>query len=585
MLISSPISLPAHTEALFISHLNSEVKCHIEVINHQTQAVIFRKDIFPLQQYEKTFFTIHEAGEYIVKIDNQNNALAINYFVFFNPQTIYEDGATFLQIEKNKINVITPDKLADFYSQNDYRLQYHFSPYKNWNNDPNGLIDWRGYYHLFYQYYPHEPQWGNMHWGHAISKDLIHWKHFPIALFPNDDLNKRYIGGAFSGSAIDDHGLLTLAYTDHYEDTQDETIFIEKQSLARSQDGIHFTHNPKHPVIDQKPENASKDFRDPKVWQDEDGDWKMVLGSAYNGIPSVLLYRSTDLKTWYFEGPLYQEKEIPGRTIECPDFFKLGNVFVLLMSIFQENGEHKDWITRYYIGDYDGRRFKPYKTGIIDFGVDFYAIQTFLDHQDRRIGIAWMENWKQPIPSQAYGFAGAMTLPRELSINTQNELYTKPVKETEQLRQQIKPNFSLTQTKMINETKDLEFKSTCCEIKLEIEFLTPDASCQLLLRSHANNNEYLSIQYDLKTAALSITIHQTNQQPKTYRHQLPLIDRQLKLHLFLDRSSLELFANNYQIAGTVRMYINPHNQAIKLISKGTSLIHTLECWHLNSSWT
>ena len=174
-----------------------------------------------------------------------------------------------------------------------YRLNYHLMAKSGWINDPNGLSYFKGYYHIFYQYYPYDSEWGPMHWGHARSKDLVHWETLPVALTPGESED-----GCFSGSAIEYDGKLWLIYTGHhYTDPTDQEQFYEDQNLAYSTDGIHFKKYEGNPVL-RTPVGNTKHFRDPKVWQDSD-NFYMVLGSQEeNGLGRALLYRSKNLIDW-----------------------------------------------------------------------------------------------------------------------------------------------------------------------------------------------------------------------------------------------------------------------------------------------
>lgn len=281
------------------------------------------------------------------------------------------------------------------------RFKYHFEPKFGWMNDPNGLIYFNGKYHAFFQHNPHETKWGPMHWGHAVSDDLISWTELPIALYP--DMPYENGGGCFSGSAIEKDNKLYLFYT---------SVALgnaQTQSVAVSEDGISFNKYEGNPVIRRFPASGSEDFRDPKVTL-IDGTYYMVLGSGKGGTGKVLLYTSDDLFNWNYLGVLYENAAF-GKIYECPDFFKLGDSYVLMFSKMISDINK----TQFVIGDFDGRKFYPKSFSSPEYGPQFYAPQTFLCPKGRRILIGWFYDWNKK-PEPELNFAGALTIPREISI-------------------------------------------------------------------------------------------------------------------------------------------------------------------------
>ncbi len=280
------------------------------------------------------------------------------------------------------------------------RLKFHFEPKKGWMNDPNGLCKFNGVYHAFFQHYPYAKVWGPMHWGHAISKDLIHWEELPIALIPDKPYEND--GGCFSGSAIEKDGVLYLFYTSVSKELG------QTQSLAISKDGINFEKYDKNPIIDKVPSDGSKDFRDPKVFKYED-KYMMVCGSGKDEVGKVLLFESNDLFNWTYVGILFEDKNC-GEVIECPDFFKLGDDYILMFSMMNRDL----YSTNFIIGSFDGKNFKEKRRVQNEAGPEFYAPQTFFDGS-RRIIIGWMYSWKKA-PDKYASYAGALSIPRELKI-------------------------------------------------------------------------------------------------------------------------------------------------------------------------
>ncbi len=293
------------------------------------------------------------------------------------------------------------------------RLQYHFEPQKGWMNDPNGLIFFRGRYHAFFQHFPHAPVWGPMHWGHAVSDDLIFWEELPIALYP--DMPYEEGGGCWSGSAVVKDDKLYLFYTSVSEELG------QTQSMAVSEDGISFTKYEHNPVIAQHPDDGGFDFRDPKVVKIGD-IYYMVCGSGKGGVGKILLYRSPDLYAWRYVGVLFESADY-GKVFECPDFFPLGEKYMLM---FSQMGV-KTHSTVMLYGDFDGSEFTPLSVHRPEAGPQFYAPQTLLDDKGRRIMIGWLYNWGKK-PDEGADYAGALTIPREIKM-TDGRLTVFPVAE------------------------------------------------------------------------------------------------------------------------------------------------------------
>ena len=299
--------------------------------------------------------------------------------------------------------------------QNRNRFQYHLEPPVGWMNDPNGLIFYKGRYHAFYQHYPHAPRWGQMHWGHGVSEDLIHWEHMPVALYPDRDYEND--GGCFSGSAVEKDGRLYLFYTSVSHELG------QTQSLAWSDDGVHFEKYEGNPVIRENP-LGTRDFRDPKV-SFIDGTYYMVIGSGDRDGGKVLLYRSGDLLNWEYVGILFEGKEYTP-AVECPDFFKLGDKYVLMFSKMNE----PEGACHFAVGDFRDGKLVDVNVSRPELGTDFYAPQSF-GAGDRRIMMGWMYHWGKVAP-EGCPFAGALSIPRELTLRD-GKVCNFPVEEARHL--------------------------------------------------------------------------------------------------------------------------------------------------------
>jgi sucrose-6-phosphate hydrolase SacC (GH32 family) len=302
-----------------------------------------------------------------------------------------------------------------------YRPQFHFTPARNWMNDPNGLLYYKGEYHLFFQHNPKENIWGNMSWGHAVSSDLQGWEELAVAIPCTDDV------GIFSGSAVIDYEntsgfgskenpAMVAIYTEHKSDKSGQT-----QCLAFSLDqGRTFTKYAGNPVIDLQ----MSEFRDPKV-QWIDGQWLMTI--ALPDLHQISFYSSPNLKEWKHLSNFGPAAQIGG-CWECPDLFKLGNKWVLIVSL-NPGGYQIGSGTQYFIGDWNGKEFiaDDLETRWLDYGRDNYAGVTFNDAPEgKRIFIGWMSNWEYAHNVPTNPWRSAMTLPRELSLKG-NRLIQKPI--------------------------------------------------------------------------------------------------------------------------------------------------------------
>jgi beta-fructofuranosidase len=334
---------------------------------------------------------------------------------------LMERGVCFLNPQTG-----TTVTLSDWYDSA-IREQYHFGPFVNWANDPNGLCWYQGYYHLFYQCNPFEQVWSDMFWGHAVSRDLVHWIHLPHVLEPQQELcqNKALKGGAFSGSAVVTDEAMLLYLTRHEGPLTDGEATRQWQTKAICRDGISVTGE--RTIIEDKPPGAGYDFRDPKV-QMIDGHNYMVLAAALDAVPSILLYEETKPDKWLYQGPLVQESEKGITTFECPDFFKLDGAYVGIGAwMFHHDAHGRYQMTKCYIGSFDGQQLHVQQKQWLDFGSNCYAVQTF-EHDGRRLAIGWISDFYDEHVELENGARGSFTLPRELSVRD-NHLHMIPAKE------------------------------------------------------------------------------------------------------------------------------------------------------------
>ena len=328
--------------------------------------------------------------------------------------------ALFLFLKPGSTNVIAQ---SSHNMKEMYRPQIHFSPQAHWMNDPNGMVYYKGVYHLFFQYYPDSTVWGPMHWGHATSTDLIHWLEQPIALYPDS------IGLIFSGSVVVDKNNtsgfgkkgqvpLVAIFTHHNMGGEKQMRNdFQNQSIAYSLDEgktwIKYTGNPvlKNPGI--------RDFRDPKVmWYEPQKKWVMTLATK----DRVTFYSSPNLKDWTKETEFGETLGAHGGVWECPDLFSLNDdygkkVWVLTVSI-NPGGPNKGSATQYFLGDFDGNKFTPISTATrwIDYGTDDYAGVTWSNTGNRKIFLGWMSNWQYATVVPTIKWRSATTFPRDLKL-------------------------------------------------------------------------------------------------------------------------------------------------------------------------
>lgn len=318
------------------------------------------------------------------------------------------------------------------------RPRFHLTPRVGWMNDPNGFCFYRGEYHLFYQYHPYNTQWGPMHWGHAVSTDLLNWTFRPCAMAPDTPADRK---GCFSGTALPTpDGRLLLMYTGVQEDGNGGVKQLQCLAVG---DGTDFEKDAANPVIREEalPEGGSAvDFRDPKIWY-EDGVYRCAVSTRdARDQGRILLYESTDARNWQYRTTLDTCRNEYGKMWECPDFFPLDGRQLLLVSPQEMEGTpdgeiHAGFGTLALLGrwDKDAASFTRETVQPVDYGTDFYAPQTLLTPDGRRVMVAWMQNWATVGEApRSHRWFGCMTMPRELFLRD-GRLCQRPVRELETL--------------------------------------------------------------------------------------------------------------------------------------------------------
>lgn len=432
-----------------------------------------------------------------------------------------------------------------------YRLDYHLMTPGGWMNDPNGFCYFKGYYHIFYQFYPYAAEWGPMHWGHARSRDLVNWENLPIALTPGDPEDKD---GCFSGSAIVKDDKLYLVYTGHhYYGDNDPDHFWQNQNVAISTDGVHFTKYADNPVIAAAPDDNTHHFRDPKVWQDGD-DYYMILGSqnkAGNG--RVILYQSTDLLKWDYLGPIATatDAKTEGFMWECPDLFTLDNKQILLTSpqgIPANGKQYRNlYQTGYMVGQLDVTKPELVdRTAFteLDHGHDFYATQTTLAPDGRCLVFGWLAMWESNMPEQADGWAGALTFPRELNLRD-GHLYMTPARELANLRDQVIADQDFTGS------TDIDLAEAPAQLEITADYQLASSVVPVSFRyMNATGESVVELQYNPASGELKLT--RNDRSDARYATVHP--GTELHLQVLVDTSSMELFVNDGEAVFSERFY-------------------------------
>ncbi|EKT54246.1 glycoside hydrolase family 32 protein [Providencia sneebia] len=445
--------------------------------------------------------------------------------------------------------------------QHQFYPNYHLAPYAGWLNDPNGLIYHEGLYHAFYQHHPFSADWGPMHWGHATSEDMIHWQHQPIALAPGDEFDRD---GCFSGSAVSHNGQLYLFYTGHIwlSGEGDDSHIHQSQCLAISHDGIHFE---KKGVVVPCPQGYMH-FRDPKVWYQDDRWWMVVGARDSLDQGQILLFTSHDLLTWSENYQVLAKTDDKNVYMwECPDFFSLGEQFVTLFSPQGKKPQGHQYRNLYQNGYLVGNWSpnQPYEItnqfSELDMGHDFYAPQTFLAQDGRRIAIAWMDMWESAMPSKAHGWCGCFTVPRELTLDDQGKIISNPINELTSLRTEQIDIAPCTLTK--NSSLTLLDEASSCEIELIWDLQqSPAEKFGFWLGDGA---EFF---IDGQNQQLTLSRHYPEYAISGYRSAPLPQTRHLKVRAFIDKSSLEVFINDGELTFSSRIYPKENERKLKIFT-------------------
>ncbi|MBI5962326.1 MAG: glycoside hydrolase family 32 protein [Chloroflexi bacterium] len=463
-----------------------------------------------------------------------------------------------------------------------HRPQYHFLPPANWMNDPNGLIQWKGQYHMYYQYNPNGAFHGTIHWGHAVSTDLVYWQHLPIALTPTPDGMDE--DGCWSGCAIINNGIPTLFYTG---------VHPQVQIMATSSDDMLTWQKHPQPVISTPPPNieahAGGHIRDPFVWR-ENNHWYMLLGSKIEGSGGVvLLYRSDDLLNWEYIHPLLAgdvRKKEPfwtGTMWECPNLLTFGEKRALIISIQATPNDLLGAI--YFTGTFEADQFSPDVQERLVYGNYFYAPQVMRAEDGRYIMWGWLREGRSPHLALDAGWDGVMSLPLELSLLPNGKLAVEPVPELSALRQE---NYHFDDLQITPATGLLEnIQGDAFEIQVQFQS-DLQTECGIILRSSSDGREQARVIYQPQQHRLVLERLNPNPEVHTDNHIAPLFlenHEPLTLRIFLDHSVVEVFANR-KICLATRIYPSHEssNHLGVFAEDGMVKITSLDIWKLKDIW-
>lgn len=482
---------------------------------------------------------------------------------------------------------ISAQKIS-FYKEQ-YRPQFHFTPAIHWMNDPNGLVYHNGEYHLFYQFNPFGNRWGHMSWGHAVSKDLVYWWHLPLAIPEEKDTM------IFSGSCVVDKNNtsgfakqagqipMVAIYTGHIEGKN------QSQHIAYSlDDGRTWTKYDKNPVLDLN----NKDFRDPKVfWFEPQQKWVMAVVLAVE--KKVQFYSSKNLTQWELMSHYGPAGDLNG-IWECPDLFEV--------PVANEPGKTK-WVLmhspapymQYFVGEFDGNTFKNDNTTSKiyrpDYGPDYYAAIAYnnLPAGQKPVSIGWINNWNYANDIPTTPWKSAMSLPRSLSVKKIGDewiLMQQPVEQVKQLRQK------LSSWKNINVKNNflLPVQSQVCELELVFK---PSSQSISGIRLAKGKGQYVEIGYDAAKDMLYIdrsragdtSFHAAFSKLSRYETSLKSKNGRISLRIFLDKSILEVFANDGEAAMTAQIFPPDKNNGIELFSNESNVsFESVNFWSMKPIW-
>jgi beta-fructofuranosidase len=457
-----------------------------------------------------------------------------------------------------------------------FQPRFHVTAGYGWLNDPNGFSLYKGEYHLFFQYNPYSTKWDVMHWGHVKTKDFIRWERLPCALAPDQEYDRRW--GCFSGSALelrDGRHLLIYTGVGKSEDGKD----LQTQCLAFG-DGVNYEKYEGNPVIPAEllPEGGSTEhFRDPKITATGDG-FRVVAGNldAFKD-GNVLMFRSDDLLHWQLVSKVASSDNRLGRMWECPDLFELDGKDVLLVSPQEMRTGDMEFIegntTLYLVGKLNSEGVLERESEhTIDCGLDFYAPQTVVTEDGRRVMIAWMQYWNSVdvCPVDGLPFFGQMTLPRELHIKGRR-LIQLPVRELLAYRGE---QVLHTDVPVQEKTALTGVKGRCLDLNVRVR--PGEGGYRSFSVNVAEGGDYVTaVRYDPKENTITVDRSKSGWPETVLNHRTFAVREdggRITLRFILDRYSMELFVNDGERAATFAIFSPDEADGISFEAEGCAVV-------------
>jgi beta-fructofuranosidase len=457
-----------------------------------------------------------------------------------------------------------------------HRPIYHFLPEKNWMNDPNGTIFYKGEHHLFYQYNPYGYKWDHMHWGHAKSKDLIHWERLPIALYPSNELGELH---CFSGCCVLNEGEPTIFYTSIGENERNPAIGAQQWMATSNDDMLTWQKHPGNPILDIKchGDMEIKEWRDPFIWK-ENNTWFMVLAGTHGKEGCILIYSSEDLMNWKYLNKFYKEDDV---ILECPNVVVFGKKYLLVYSVIEEQQ------VKYCLGTMqDDYTLHVEQKGCIDYGKKcYYATNISFDDKDRILLWGWLnESARGELPS-AGEWSGIQSLPRILELKGDNALGIKPIPEIKAIRGQ---HFNISNITLQKETRDISLSGKAIEIQAEFESSenVKDFGIKLLCSPDGREETVINFNIPKKVFSIDRSKSSLSQQVSkdTQRGSYKEKNGIIKVHVLVDYSCIEVFVND-EVCMSARVYpLLEESNLVKIYSDGKIKVNQFDIWELKSIW-